>query len=61
VVFSCEVYTPSLLYAFIIFILVKQVNRFKQEAALPLPPPPPGPTNEEKLFMEIRDALKGRQ
>jgi large conductance mechanosensitive channel len=48
-----------LIIAFVIFMLVKQVNRFKQEAAPP--PPPPGPTNEEKLLMEIRDALKGRQ
>jgi len=43
--------------AFVIFILVKQVNRFKKEAP---PAPPAGPTNEEKLLMEIRDALKGR-
>jgi large conductance mechanosensitive channel len=48
-----------LIIAFVIFMLVKQVNRFKQGAAPP--PPPPGPTNEEKLLMEIRDALKGRQ
>jgi len=44
--------------AFVIFMLVKQVNRFKKEAP---PAPPAGPTNEEKLLMEIRDALKGRQ
>jgi len=49
-----------LIIAFVIFMLVKQVNRFKNEAPPP-PPPPPGPTNEEKLLMEIRDALKGRQ
>ncbi|MDH4369340.1 MAG: large conductance mechanosensitive channel protein MscL [Nitrospira sp.] len=49
-----------LIIAFVIFMLVKQVNRFKNEAAAPPPPPPPGPTNEEKLLMEIRDALKGR-
>ncbi len=48
-----------LIIAFVIFMLVKQVNRFKNETAPP--PPPPGPTNEEKLLMEIRDALKGRQ
>jgi large conductance mechanosensitive channel len=48
-----------LIIAFVIFILVKQVNRFKKETAPP--PPPPGPTNEEKLLMEIRDALRGRQ
>ena len=46
-----------IIIAFVIFILVKQVNRFKKEAP---PPPPAGPTNEEKLLMEIRDALKGR-
>jgi len=39
---------------------VKQINRFKKEAA-PAPAPPPGPTNEEKLLIEIRDALRGRQ
>jgi len=46
-----------IIIAFAIFMLVKQVNRFKKEAP---PPPPAGPTNEEKLLMEIRDALKGR-
>ena len=46
-----------IIIAFVIFILVKQVNRFKKEAP---PAPPAGPTNEEKLLMEIRDALKGR-
>jgi len=50
-----------LIIAFVIFMLVKQVNRFKNEAPPPPPSPPPGPTNEEKLLMEIRDALKGRQ
>jgi len=50
-----------LIIAFVIFILVKQVNRFKNEAPPPPPSPPPGPTNEEKLLMEIRDALKDRQ
>lgn len=46
-----------IIIAFVIFVLVKQVNRFKKEAP---PAPPAGPTNEEKLLMEIRDALKGR-
>lgn len=46
-----------LIIAFVIFMLVKQVNRLKKETP---PPAPPGPTNEEKLLMEIRDALKGR-
>ena len=45
--------------AFVIFLLVKGVNsmRKKQEEA---PAAPPAPTNEEKLLMEIRDALKNR-
>jgi large conductance mechanosensitive channel len=46
-----------IIIAFVIFMLVKQVNRFKREAP---PAPPPGPTNQEKLLMEIRDALKSR-
>jgi large conductance mechanosensitive channel len=50
-----------LIIAFVIFLLVKQVNRFKNEAPPPPPPAPPVPTNEEKLLMEIRDLLKGRQ
>ena len=47
-----------IIIAFVIFMFVKQMNRFKREAPAA---PPPGPTNEEKLLMEIRDALKGRQ
>lgn len=48
-----------LIIAFVIFMLVKQVNRFKKEAPSP-PAPLPAPTNEEKLLMEIRDLLKNR-
>jgi len=47
--------------AFVIFMLVKQVNRFKNQAPPPPPPAPPEPTNEEKLLTEIRDLLKSRQ
>jgi large conductance mechanosensitive channel len=49
-----------IIIAFVIFMFVKQMNRFKREAPAAPPTPPPGPTNEEKLLMEIRDALKGR-
>ncbi len=49
-----------IIIAFVIFMFVKQMNRFKREAPAATPPPPPGPTNEEKLLMEIRDALKNR-
>jgi large conductance mechanosensitive channel len=49
-----------IIIAFVFFMLVKQVNRFKREAPPAPPAPPAGPTNEEKLLIEIRDALKGR-
>ena len=45
-----------LIVAFAVFILVKQVNRFRKEA----PAEPPAPTASEKLLMEIRDALRQR-
>ncbi len=49
--------TELLVVSFVMFILIKGINRLrKQEAAAPAPPP--SPTNEEKLLMEIRDALK---
>ena len=41
-----------LIIAFCLFILIKQVNRFKQPAAAQ------GPSGEEKLLTEIRDLLK---
>jgi len=56
-VFSQTVF-DFIIIAFVIFMLVKQVNRFKKEAP---PAAPAGPSNEEKLLMEIRDALKARQ
>ena len=46
-----------LIIAFVIFMIIKQVNRLqkpKEEA----PAPPPEPTAEEKLLAEIRDLLK---
>lgn len=45
--------------AFVIFIVVKQINRLKKETPPP-PPAPPEPTLQEKLLMEIRDTLKAR-
>ena len=41
--------------AFVMFLVIKAINKMK--AAEPAPAPA-GPTNEEKLLMEIRDALK---
>ena len=43
--------------AFIIFLMVKQMNRLRREA--PPPPAPPAPTPEDVLLLsEIRDALR---
>ena len=45
--------------AFIIFLMVKQMNRLKREAPPAPPPPAPAPTPEDVLLLrEIRDALK---
>lgn len=43
-----------LIIAFVIFIMIKQVNRFKKEEPAPAPP---GPTPTEQLLTEIRDLL----
>ena len=44
-----------LILAFVIFMVVKQMNRFKRTSP---PPPPPTPPREEVLLTEIRDLLK---
>lgn len=46
--------------AFVIFLLVKQVNRLKGSPPA-APAAPPEPSNEEKLLAEIRDLLKERR
>ncbi|RAJ03995.1 large conductance mechanosensitive channel [Chitinophaga skermanii] len=48
-----------IIIAFAIFLVIKTINRFKkkEEAA---PAAPPAPTTEEKLLMEIRDAIKAK-
>jgi large conductance mechanosensitive channel len=48
-----------LIVSFAIFILVKQINRFRRQEATK-PGPPPAPTREEMLLGEIRDLLKAR-
>lgn len=46
-----------LIVAFVLFLVVKLMNRLKrQEAAAP--PPPPAPNKTEALLEEIRDLLK---
>lgn len=50
-----------LLTAFVLFMLVKVMNkvRLKEEAEkTAAPAPPPAPTKEEQLLTEIRDLLK---
>lgn len=50
-----------LLTAFVLFMLVKVMNRIrsKEEAEkTAAPPAPPAPTKEEQLLTEIRDLLK---
>ena len=44
-----------LILAFVIFIMVKQINRLKKEAP---PPAPAAPPEDVLLLREIRDALR---
>jgi large conductance mechanosensitive channel len=46
-----------MIIAFAIFLVIKAMNTVmkKEEAA---PPPPPGPSKEEVLLTEIRDAIR---
>ena len=46
-----------IILAFIIFIMVKQINKLKAEAP---PPPPAAPPEDITLLREIRDALAKR-
>jgi large conductance mechanosensitive channel len=44
-----------LIIAVVLFVVIKQVNRFRK------PAPPKGPSAEEKLLTEIRDLLKSER
>ncbi|MBA3058704.1 MAG: large conductance mechanosensitive channel protein MscL [Gammaproteobacteria bacterium] len=44
--------------AFIIFMMVKQINRLKRKAPLPAPAAAPVPAEDVLLLREIRDSLK---
>jgi large conductance mechanosensitive channel len=48
-----------IIVAFVLFLIIKGMNasKRKEEAAAPAPTPAE-PSNQEKLLMEIRDALK---
>ena len=41
--------------AFVIFLMVRQINRLKRNTP---PPPPPAPVEEVLLLREIRDAVR---
>jgi large conductance mechanosensitive channel len=47
-----------LILAFIIFLMVKQINRLKREAPAEPPAPPAAPPEDITLLREIRDALR---
>ena len=46
-----------LIVSFVLFLIVKQVNRLK---AAPPPAAPAGPTDDQKLLTEIRDLLRAK-
>ena len=45
--------------AFVLFLLIQQVNKLKREPP-PAPAAPPAPTTDQKLLGEIRDLLTKR-
>ena len=47
-----------IILAFIIFLMVKQINRMKKEEPAAAPPPPPATPEDVMLLREIRDSLK---
>lgn len=46
-----------LILAFVIFVMIKQINRLKRAPA-PAPVEPPAPAEDTVLLREIRDALR---
>lgn len=46
-----------ILVAFVMFLIIKGINRLRRKEAV-APAAPPAPTVSEKLLMEIRDELK---
>ncbi len=47
-----------IIVAFVLFMVVKGINASKKKEAAETPAAPPEPSTQEKLLMEIRDALK---
>ena len=46
-----------LIMAFVVFCIIKALNRLHKKEE-DVPPPPPQPSREEQLLTEIRDLLK---
>jgi large conductance mechanosensitive channel len=44
--------------AFVLFAVIRFMNRLKRSDTAAAPPPPPKPSREEELLTEIRDLLK---
>jgi large conductance mechanosensitive channel len=51
---AIQAFIELLIVGFVVFLLVRVINRFRRQA------PPPGPSAQEKLLAEIRDILKQR-
>ena len=49
-----------IILAFIIFVMIKQVNRLKRQAPAPAPEAPAAPPEDIVLLREIRDSLNKR-
>jgi large conductance mechanosensitive channel len=47
-----------LIIAFVLFMVIRFMNKLKRNDAAAAPAPPPKPTREEELLTEIRDLLK---
>ena len=47
-----------LIVAFVIFLLIRALNKLKRKEEAAPPAAPPAPSAEEKLLGEIRDLLK---
>ncbi len=50
-----------ILLALIIFFMVRQMNRLRQEAPKPAPAAPPQPPEEVIILRQIRDTLKSQR
>ncbi len=47
-----------LIVAFVLFVVIRFINKFKREEAKPAEPP--APTKDQELLTEIRDLLKAK-